>query len=109
MYSKTSLGTSQLGGPALTPRGKKILFCCLAALLAAGAVLVVWSAAGPDKYGPSGNGCVNVTIAGSTGGAVLHYCGPDAKSFCRSAYTHTDRISLLARPQCAQAGLPRAP
>jgi len=107
MYSKTSLGADQLGGPALTPRGKKILFGGLAALAAAGAAFGIWSAVGPDEYGPSANGCVNVTIAGSTGGATLHYCGADAKSFCRSAYTRTDRISLLARPQCAAAGLAR--
>ncbi|MBO0819395.1 MAG: hypothetical protein J2P26_00940, partial [Nocardiopsaceae bacterium] len=103
------LGADQLDGPALTPRGKRILLCCLAAIVAVGAALGIWSAVGPDSYGPSANGCVNVTIAGSTGGATLHYCGSAARSFCRSAYTRADRISLLARPQCAAAGLGRPP
>lgn len=108
MYSKTSLGADQLDGPALTPRGKRILLGCLAAVVAAGAAFGVWSAFGPDRYGPSAHGCVNVTIAGSTGGSVLHYCGSSARSFCRGAYAHTDRISLLSRPQCGRAGLTEA-
>lgn len=108
MYSKTSLGTDQLDGPVLSPRGKRVLLACLALVVAAGAALGAWSAFGPDQYGPSANGCVNVTIAGSTGGSVLHYCGSSARSFCRTAYTRTDRISLLARPQCGRAGLTEA-
>lgn len=107
MYSKTSLGADQLDGPALTPRGKRVLLSGLALLVIAGAAFGLWGAFGPDRYGPSARGCVNVTIAGSTGGSVLHYCGPVAKSFCRTSYARADRISRLARPQCAQAGLDR--
>jgi hypothetical protein len=105
MYSKTSLGSDQLDGPALTPRGKKILLAALAAAAAACAAFALWSAYGPDQYGPSANGCVTVTYASSTGGSALHYCGTPARAFCRSAYAASDRLSLLARPQCAQAGL----
>jgi hypothetical protein len=109
MYSKTSLGADQLDGPALTPRGKRILVLAGILVAAVCAAFGIWSAVGPDAYGPSANGCVNVTVAGSTGGATLHYCGSQAKSFCRSAYAGTDRISLLSRPQCAAAGLARPP
>jgi hypothetical protein len=106
MYSKTSLGADQLsGGPQLSPRGKRVLFLVLGLTAAVAVGLGVWSAVGSDAYGSSANGCVNVTIASSTGGATLHYCGTGAKSFCRSAYAHSDRISLLARPQCVLAGL----
>lgn len=105
MYSKTSLGADQLDGPVLTRRRKKMLFACLAVVVAVCAAFGVWSAVGTDRYGPSANGCVTVTFAGSTGGSLEHYCGAPAKTFCRSAYTHTDRISLLARPQCTLAGL----
>jgi hypothetical protein len=108
MYSKTRLGADQLNGPALTPRGKRVLIAIGAVVVAVGAAFGIWSAVGPDRYGPSANGCVNVTVANSTGGATLHYCGNDAKAFCRSAYAHTDRISLLGRPQCALAGLTEA-
>lgn len=108
MYGKTRLGADQLAGPALTPRGKRILIVIGVVVVAVCAAFGIWSAVAPDKYGPSANGCVNVTIAGSTGGATLHYCGNQATSFCRSAYAHTDKISLLGRPQCALAGLTEA-
>ena len=109
MYSKTSLGADQIsGGPRLTRRGKWILFSVCGVVLAAAVALGVWSAVGTDRYGPSANGCVNVTIAGATGGATLHYCGSQARAFCKKAYASADRISLLARPQCVLAGLTKA-
>lgn len=109
MYSKTRLGADQLsGGPKLSRRGKLIVFSLLGVVLAAAVAVGVWSAVGSDRYGPSANGCVNVTIANSTGGATLHYCGTQAETFCRSAYAGSDKISLLARPQCELAGLTRA-
>jgi hypothetical protein len=106
MYSKTSLGADQLAGPSLSPRGKKILIVVGVLVVALCAGLIVWSTVGHDKYGASAKGCVNFTVASSTGGSLIHYCGTDAKTFCRSAYTHDDKISLLARPQCEAAGLP---
>jgi hypothetical protein len=108
MYSKTSLGADQLDGPALSARGKRILIAVAALLVAAGLGLGIWSTVGHDKYGASANGCVNFTVASSTGGSLIHYCGAGAKSFCRSAYADDDRLSLLARPQCAAAGLTQA-
>jgi hypothetical protein len=109
MYSKTRLGADQLsGGPRLSRRGKVIVFSVLGVVLAAAIALGVWSAVASDQYGPSANGCVNVTIAGATGGATLHYCGAQAVTFCRSAYASSDKIALLARPQCQLAGLTRA-
>ncbi|WP_300607678.1 hypothetical protein [Trebonia sp.] len=109
MYSKTRLGADQLsGGPKLSRRAKAIVFTVSGVVAAALVALGVWSAVGSDRYGPSANGCVNVTFASSTGGATLHYCGAAAKSFCRSAFASADRISLLARPQCVLAGLTKA-
>jgi hypothetical protein len=108
MYSKTSLGADQLAGPSLSARGKRILIAVGVLIVAAGVGLGIWSAVGHDKYGASANGCVNFTVASSTGGSLIHYCGASAKSFCRSAYAHDDRISLLGRPQCAAAGLTQA-
>src|ERR1700691_5151874 len=103
MYSKTSLGADQLAGPSLSPRGKKILIAVGVAVVALCAGLIIWSTVGHDKYGASANGCLNLTVASSTGGSLLHCCGTHAKSFCRSAYTHDDKISLLGRPQCEAA------
>jgi hypothetical protein len=109
MYSKTSLGNDQLsGGLSLSPRGKRILLAVVGVVVAALIAVGVYSAVSADQYGPSANGCVNLTIAGTTGGGTLHYCGAQAKSFCRSAYASDDRLSQLARPQCVLAGLTRA-
>lgn len=109
MYSKTRLGSDQLaGGPKLSPRGKWTAFSFLGAVAAAAIGLGIWSAVGSDPYATSANGCVNLTIPSSTGGATLHYCGATAKSFCKTAYASSDRISLLARPQCVLAGLTEA-
>jgi hypothetical protein len=109
MYSKTSLGSDQLsGGPRLSRRGKWIVFTALAVVLATGVSLGVWSAVGSDRYGPSVNGCVNVTIPNSTGGATLHNCGADARNFCKKSFADSDPISLRGRPQCVLAGLTEA-
>ncbi len=109
MYSKTRLGADQIsGGPRLSRRGKLIFFPLLAVVLAAALGFGIWSAVSSDRYGPSANGCVNVTIPNSTGGTTLHYCGSQAEAYCRTAYVSGDRISLLARPQCELAGLTRA-
>jgi hypothetical protein len=100
MYARTNPGAGRL-----TARRKRIL-----AIVGAGVILVlgglgIWGAVAPDTYAGSGHGCVNVTLASSTGGATLHYCGSQARSFCRAAFRSQDQISLRARPQCVLAGL----
>ncbi len=108
-YSKTGLGADQLsGGPRLSRRGKLIVFPVLGVVLAAAISLGIWSAVGSDRYGSSANGCVNFTIPNTMGGALIHYCGSQAEAYCRAAYASPDKLSLLARPQCEQAGLTRA-
>ena len=100
MYARTNPGAGRL-----TPRRKRILAVVGACVILVLGGLGVWGALAPDAYSGSGHGCVNVTLASSTGGATLHYCGAQARSFCKSAFASSDRISLLARPQCAAAGL----
>jgi hypothetical protein len=108
MYSKTSLGGDQLSdGPSLSPRRKRILFVVAGVVVAVLVAVGIYSAVSHDQYGPSANGCVNVTIPSATGGGTLHYCGAQAKSFCRTAYATDDRLSQYARPQCVLAGLTR--
>ena len=71
MYSKTSLGTEQLsGGPSLSPRRKRILLAIAGVVVAALIGVGVYSAVSHDQYGRSANGCVNLTIASSTGGVA---------------------------------------
>ena len=109
MYSKTRLGTDQLEGAAsLTPRGKRIVYLVVALVVAAGVAIGVWSALSHDPLATSANGCVSVTVPSSTGGGLIHYCGAQAKTFCRYSYANFDSISLAARTQCDLAGLTEA-
>jgi hypothetical protein len=104
-YSKTRLGADQAAAAiSWTPQRRRLVYIVVAVLVAAGIAIGVWSATSHDQYGPSGNGCVTVTFASSTGGSTSHYCGAAAKSFCQAAFANSDKISLLARPQCDLAG-----
>jgi hypothetical protein len=92
-------------GESLTPRQKRVLIVVCAVLFVLVAGASVWGVTDPGDYGRSKHGCVNVTEPSSTGGAILHQCGAGARTLCRNAFAHHDRLSLLARPQCRQAGL----
>ena len=108
MYSKTRLGSDQIEGAlSLTPRGRRMVYLVVAIVVAAGVAAGVWSGVSHDRYATSGNGCVSVTVPSATGGGVLHYCGDQARSFCRSAFAHADQVALAGRPQCDLAGLTR--
>jgi hypothetical protein len=109
MYSKTRLGSDQIEGAlSLTPRGKRIVYLVVALLVAAGVAIGVWSAVSGDPLATSANGCVSVTVPSTTGGGILHYCGTQAKSFCRDSFAQSDPVSLAARTQCDKAGLTKA-
>ena len=102
MYAKTNpMAVS------VSPRQKRIFAVAAVVVVALFGGLAAWGATAHDTYGTSGHGCVSVTVPNSTGGAVLHYCGSQAQSFCQSAFRSQDHISLLARPQCVLAGLAR--
>ena len=109
MYSKTRLGSDQIeGSVSLSPRGKRIAYLIVAVVIAAGAAIGIWSAVSSDSYGTSANGCVSLTVPSSTGAGSLHYCGAQAKAFCRSSFAKSDPVSLAARSQCDLAGLTKA-
>jgi len=67
--------------------------------------VATWTAISPGAYGQSRAGCVTVTIPSSTGGALLHQCGTRARTMCRGAFLSRDRLSLLIRRPCREAGL----
>jgi hypothetical protein len=100
MYAKTNPGAGRL-----TRRQKRVFAVVgvLVVLVLAG--LATWGALASDRYSSSGHGCVSVTVPSSTGGATLHYCGAEARSFCQTSFRSQDQISLRARPQCVLAGL----
>ena len=106
MYSKTRLGSDQIEGAlSLTPRGKRIVYLIVAVVVAAGVAIGVWTSVSHDDYATSANGCVSLTVASSTGAGSLHYCGAQARAFCRESFAKSDPVSLAARPQCDLAGL----
>ena len=71
-----------------------------AVLVVALAIVAVWAVVDPGRYSSSGDGCITLTIASSTGGVVIHACGDHARTLCRAAFTSEDRIALLTRTQC---------
>ncbi|SRR6266568_5552927 len=92
-------------GESLTPRQKRVFAVIGALLILLIASVGAWAATNPGSYGRSRNGCVNVVIPSSTGGAILHRCGAGAQAMCRSAFSHHDRLAILTRDQCRRAGL----
>jgi hypothetical protein len=101
--------TRQPKPEALTRRDKRGI-ALVGALIVAGLVgLGIWAAVNPGGYGQSRNGCVTVSAASSTGGALLHACGAKAVAMCQAAFRRQDKLSLLTRPQCRLAGLGPAP
>lgn len=85
--------------------GKRWLAAIIGAIAVALTVAGVWSATQRDSYGQSRAGCVTATIPSTTGGALVHGCGARARAMCRHAFRHQDRLSLLIRPACREAGL----
>ncbi len=63
----------------LRPRERRIVLALLAALAACAVVIAL--AAGGSGPAP---GCVDATIASTTGGAAVHACGDRARQLCRA-------------------------
>jgi hypothetical protein len=97
--------TQQPKPEQLTSRDKRGIAIVAGLLLVIAAGVGIWTAVRPGTYGPSRDGCVTVTAASSTGGALVHACGSRAVAMCRTAFAHDDKLSLLTRAQCRLAGL----
>ena len=93
----------------VTARDKRRIVAVIAAIVLVVAAVAVWAAVRPGAYGTSRDGCITVTIPSSTGGGLLHQCGQSAKNTCQRAFAGSDKLSLLTRPQCRQAGISPAP
>ncbi|HEY1320914.1 MAG TPA: hypothetical protein VGF32_11730 [Streptosporangiaceae bacterium] len=100
MYAKTNPRAGRL-----SRRQKRIFAITAVVVVVLFGGLAAWGATAHDSYGASGHGCVNVTVPNSTGGAVLHYCGSQARTFCQASFRSGDPVSLRARPQCELADL----
>jgi hypothetical protein len=92
----------------VTSRDKRKIAAAVAAIGLVLAAIAVWAAVRPGAYGSSKDGCITVTMASSTGGALIHQCGASARALCKRAYAATGKESMLIRPQCRLAGITRA-
>jgi hypothetical protein len=100
MYAKTNPRAVRLA-----PRQKRVLAIVAVLVVVVFGGLTAWGVVAHDSYSSSGHGCVSVTVPNSTGGATLHYCGSQARSFCQASFRSQDQVSMRARPQCVLAGL----
>ena len=100
MYAKTNPRAVRT-----SPRQKRIFAVVAVVVVVVFGGLAAWGMVAHDSYAASGHGCVSVTVPNSTGGAVLHYCGSQARAFCQESFRSGDQVSLRARPQCELAGL----
>jgi hypothetical protein len=66
---------------------------------------VLWAALRSGGAPRSAAGCVNLVMASSTGGGVLHDCGAAARRLCRSQATATGAFAVDVRAQCRLAGV----
>jgi hypothetical protein len=89
----------------VTSRDKRLILVAIAVIVLVLAGVGIWAAVKPGAYGKSAHGCITVTLPSSTGGALIHQCGPAARATCRHAFTSKGKIAALTRPQCRLAGL----
>lgn len=89
----------------VTGRDKRRILVAVAVLVLVLAGVGLWAAFKPGAYGKSAHGCITVTLPSSTGGALIHQCGPAAKATCRHAFASKGNVAALTRPQCRLAGL----
>jgi hypothetical protein len=85
----------------LSRRETRILAAVSAALVCA--VLLIGFAALRADSTPAGPGCIDMTLATSTGGAQIHACGPDAVRLCRAAARERS-VGAQVRERCRSAG-----
>jgi hypothetical protein len=74
-------------------------------VIAAGATAWAIMDNSSDPYDRSGDGCVNVTFASSTGGAIQHACGTAARDLCGSVEGQHNAHAEAVRAQCRVAGI----
>jgi hypothetical protein len=91
-----------------TSRDRRGLVVVLAVVVAVFAGVAIWAAVRPGSYGASRNGCVTVNLPSSTGGALVHGCGSQARTMCANAYAGSGLAPGLTRQQCQLAGITRS-
>lgn len=90
---------ARLAAP-VSARQKRITASVLALIVLAG-VLVAFAT---DTGYKAAKGCVNVVLASSTGGALVHRCGASARAWCASELTAPTAGAQTIDRQCRLAG-----
>lgn len=85
----------------LTPRERKTATGALAVTIVALAILLL-ATAGDTRPGPAPS-CIRATIAGRTGGEVVHPCGAEAIAVCRHAARLEGPYAESVLAACADA------
>jgi hypothetical protein len=81
-----------------------IVAVVVAAVIAAAAT--AWALTSHSStYERSGDGCVNVSIASSMGGALEHACGAVARGWCQAVSVQHDARAQAVQAQCRLAGI----
>jgi hypothetical protein len=73
----------------------------LACVIAVAAVVIAGGASHAAK------GCIEQTVASTTGGARYRACGDAATATCRAAVGRTDSASVDLLAACRRAGIPQ--
>jgi hypothetical protein len=89
----------------LTRRERRVTLSVAGGLVALIAAICIFVTVHGDTFSSSHDGCVNVVVPSTLGGAFLHKCGGQAQSWCRSEVGHTDKLARLVLTQCRKAGI----
>ena len=99
------VGHSQRLAEPLTSRQRRALtgtgIVLVALLIGVGAWLATHKSGDPV----SRNGCINMIVAGPTGGILFHECGSDARAWCKTAFSRDDFTAKQDQHQCRLAGI----
>jgi hypothetical protein len=76
------------------------------ALLVVAVALVVYFAVSGSGSKAGAAGCIDVTIASTTGAAKAHACGSAARRLCRTERGGSTPFATELRTQCRRAGYP---
>jgi hypothetical protein len=89
-----------------TARERRVMLAVAMVLLAI--VIAVGVASLTSRAQRSASGCIDMTIASTTGGATLHACGLQAARVCRGEVPVPRASAGELRRRCREAGLAAA-
>jgi hypothetical protein len=98
------VGQSRRLATPLTGRERRVMATVGVVVALAVVAIGAWLAT-HDSSPVSRDGCLNVIVAGSLGGQLLHECGAAARSLCANEKGHDDALAATVLPACREAGI----